>query len=150
MNGAEPQQAAQWEEALRWLAKAAEDLAAARVLAREDVLDPAAFHIQQALEKLLKALLVAAAEDVRRTHDLESLAAVAHKHWPALIPSPFPLAYLGRWYLTSRYPDLDEAPPACEEISEALGAVEALLTKARSHAPADLRPDDRPARNNDS
>jgi HEPN domain-containing protein len=106
MSGAEPPDAPQWEEARRWFAKAAEDLMAARVLAKEDVLDPAAFHVQQALEKILKGLLVAAAQDLRKTHDLETLAVLANAHWPALIPSPSPLAYISRWYLTSRYPGL--------------------------------------------
>lgn len=136
MSGAETLGAPQWEEARRWLAKAAEGIAAARVLAREGVLDPAAFHVQQALEKILKALLIAAAQDLRKTHDLETLAVLANAHWPTLVSSPLPLAYIGRWYLTSRYPGLDEAPPTRDEISEALGAVEALLAAARSRASA--------------
>lgn len=149
MSGPEPPDDPQREEARRWLAKAAEDLTAARLLAREDVLAPAAFHIQQALEKLLKALLVAAAQDVRKTHDLESLAVLANAHWPTLVPSPFPLAYIGRWYLTSRYPDLDEIPPTRDEISQASGAVEALLAEAQSQARAS-RADGKTARNSGS
>lgn len=135
MSGVDPPDAPQWEEAQRWLAKAAEDLTAARLLAREGVLDPAAFHVQQSLEKILNALLIATAQDLRRTHDLETLAGLANARWPALVPSPFPLAYIGRWYLTSRYPDLDEVSPARGEISEALAAVEALLVEARPCAP---------------
>ena len=53
MSGPEPQQLVQWEEALRWLGKAAEDLAAGRLLADAGMHDPAAFHAQQALEKVL-------------------------------------------------------------------------------------------------
>ena len=95
MSGPEPQYLVQWEEALRWLAKAAEDLAAGRLLADEGMRDPAAFHVQQALEKVLKALLVAAAEDLRKTHDLESLAQIANQHWPALIsPGSIVIAFL--------------------------------------------------------
>jgi HEPN domain-containing protein len=104
MSGGEPRDPIQWEEALRWLDKAVEDIAAASLLLRERLSAPAAFHAQQGLEKVLKALLVAAAQDLRRTHDLDALASEANKHWPSLIASPFPLAALSRWYLTSRYP----------------------------------------------
>jgi HEPN domain-containing protein len=69
MSGDEAQDLIQWREALRWLAKAAEDVAAVRILAREGVTALAALHVQQAVEKILRALLVAAREDVRRTHD---------------------------------------------------------------------------------
>jgi len=141
MSGPEPQYLVQWEEALRWLAKAAEDLAARRLLADEGMRDPAAFHVQQALERVLKALVVAAAEDLRKTHDLETLAQIANQHWPALISAPFPLAYLTRWYLTSRYPGLDDVSPSLEEISDALCAIESLIVEVGSYIPSSLRPD---------
>jgi HEPN domain-containing protein len=143
MSGPEPQYLVQWEEALRWLAKAAEDLAAGRLLADGGMRDPAAFHVQQALEKVLKALLMAAAEDLRKTHDLETLAVIANTHWPALIPAPFPLAYLTRWYLTSRYPGIDDVSPTLEEISDALRAIESLIAEVGSYVPAPLRRDGR-------
>lgn len=55
--------AAQWAEAGRWLAKADEDIAVAELALDHapPLVDPAAFHCQQAAEKILKALLVAAA-----------------------------------------------------------------------------------------
>jgi HEPN domain-containing protein len=124
MSGPEPQRLVQWEEAERWLTKAAEDLAAGRLLASGGMRDPAAFHAQQALEKVLKALLVAAAQDLRKTHDLETLSVLANKHWPTLISAPFPLAYLTRWYLTSRYPGIDDVSPTSEEISDSLQTIE--------------------------
>ncbi len=64
----------------------------ARTLLSGDQIDLAAFLVQQALEKALKALLVAAAQDVRRTHDIDALATLARAHWPQLLASPFPLA----------------------------------------------------------
>ena len=48
----------QWQEARRWLTKADEDLLAAQRLLPE-IIDQAAFHVQQAMEKTLKALMVA-------------------------------------------------------------------------------------------
>jgi HEPN domain-containing protein len=50
---------AQWTEARRWIKKANEDRRSAVLILADDppLLDPAAYHCQQAAEKLLKALL---------------------------------------------------------------------------------------------
>lgn len=100
---------AQWREALRWLGFAAEDLHVARLtLADQSILGGTAFHVQQATEKILKALLVAVAADFRRIHDVEELAEAAHRHWPHVVSSPFPLSRATSWYIDSRYPGLDD------------------------------------------
>lgn len=72
----------QWAEAALWLAKADEDIRVAGLTLAADppLVDPAAYHCQQAVEKIIKALLVAAATKVPRSHDIE-LAAPAY---PAL------------------------------------------------------------------
>jgi HEPN domain-containing protein len=92
MSEADPQFVLQWREALRWLAKADADVSGARTLLATGQSDLGAFHVQQAVEKALKALLVAAAQDVRRTHDIEQLATLARVHWAAVVPAPFALA----------------------------------------------------------
>ena len=132
MSGRAPPDPSQWEEAGLWLAKAAEDIAVAHLLLREDFVFPAAFHAQQALEKLLKGLLVAASQDIRRTHDIDDLAMAANLFWPSLIPSPFPLAELNRWYQASRYPDVDEVPASSSEIAQALREIGELMAAINS------------------
>src|SRR5437588_1599080 len=117
----------QWDEARLWIAKAAEDLAGARVLLSGGLAAPAAFHIQQATEKILKALLLAAAQDVRRVHDISTLADLARPYWPDLLPSPFPLISANQWYTTTRYPDIEEEPPTTSEVEEALRVLESLM-----------------------
>jgi hypothetical protein len=92
MSADDPQAIIQWREALLWLAKADAEIVGARTLLAGAQLDLAAFHVQQALEKALKALLVAAAQDVRRSHDIDMLATLARAYWPDLLPSPFALA----------------------------------------------------------
>ena len=69
----------QWIDAAQWFAKADEDIVMAEMaLGRElPLVDPAAFHCQQATEKIIKALLVAAAVKAPRIHDLDVLATVA-------------------------------------------------------------------------
>ena len=64
-----------------WLAKADEDRAAARCLARADhpLLLPAVFHVQQSAEKYLKALLIGKGIDFGRKHDLAYLREMAQE-----------------------------------------------------------------------
>jgi HEPN domain len=58
MSAADPQAVVQWREALLWLAKADHDISGARTLPVGGQPDLTAFHVQQALEKALKALLL--------------------------------------------------------------------------------------------
>ena len=63
--------------ALRWMEKANSDLAVARlVLQRGPEMEPwlAAYHAQQAVEKSLKALLIARSIEPSRKHDLVELS----------------------------------------------------------------------------
>ncbi len=136
MSGDDRQASVQWAEALLWLAKADEDLAAGQILLTNGLYDPAAFHVQQALEKALKALLVAAAMDILRTHDIDALAARARQHWPDVLPSPFSLAAVSQWYITSRYPEIDQTSPSPSDIAEALASVGSLVNRIRSRAGA--------------
>ena len=79
----------------------------------------AAFHLQQAVVKVLKALLVDARQEVRKTHDIDTLVAMARPHWPHLIPIQFPLSFVSYWYITSRYPSADLIAIEPAEILEA-------------------------------
>jgi HEPN domain-containing protein len=88
MSADDHQALVQWREALLRLAKAEPDIIGARTLLAGGQAELAACHVQWALEKTLKALLIAAAQDLRRTHDIDSLATLARTHWPDLLPSP--------------------------------------------------------------
>lgn len=132
MSDQPPPDPSQWEEAELWLDKATEDIAAAHLLLREEMASPASFHSQQALEKILKALLVAARQEIRRTHDIDDLSLDASRFWPTLVSAEFPLAAIGHWYLASRYPDSDEVPPSLTEIAEALADIERLMAAIRA------------------
>ena len=135
MSGNDPRQdLIQWAEAQRWLAKADEDVAAARMLLAA-LPGQAGFHIQQAVEKTLKAMLVAKSQDIRKTHDIALLAGLARPHWPALVPRPFGLARLTEWYLSSRYPELDETDPDAADVASSLAEVDALMLRVRDAAP---------------
>jgi HEPN domain-containing protein len=128
MSADDLQAVVQWREALLCLANANTDISGARTLLAGGQPDLAAFHVQQALEKALKALLVAAARDVRRTHDIDQLATLARGYWPDLVAAPFPLAAVSQWYVTTRYPDPDAVLPTIAEVGEALEAVASLIS----------------------
>ena len=68
-----------------WLACAADDLAAARVLlAQEDLTNMAAFHAQQAVEKAFKAVIEEMHLDLVRTHSLTRLYELVRVCCPAI------------------------------------------------------------------
>lgn len=119
---------AQWAEARRWIAKAEEDRRCAALVASSEppMLDPAAYHCQQAAEKLLKALLVVAAMPVPKTHDLERLAALAEAAFPVLRDAVAAVAGFTPWGTATRDPELEAdmgIMPA--DIHEALDAIDA-------------------------
>jgi HEPN domain-containing protein len=138
MSEAESSDARQWREALRWLGFADEDLRVAKsIIADPSLLGPTAFHIQQVLEKVLKALLVAAGADFRRVHDIGELAGSVHRHWPEIVPIEFPLARVTIWYALTRYPGLDQRSISAAEVAGALEAAESLFTRVMQLVPAD-------------
>lgn len=53
-----------------WLARARDDLIAARALISKKLFDLAAFHSQQSVEKSLKAVYVRRFRKLRKTHDV--------------------------------------------------------------------------------
>lgn len=60
-----------------WIAKADSDLLAGQLLSKSGPYDIVCFHAQQAIEKLLKALLAFYDQPLPRTHDLEELQRLA-------------------------------------------------------------------------
>lgn len=138
MSGTDEQDIIQWQDALRWLDRAAKDICVSRMLIQEKFISHSAFHIQQATEKTLKALLVAARRDVRKTHDLATLAVLTREHWPTLVSNPFKLDYVSRWYIVSRYPGIEEIMPGLADVKEALPKIEILFASVIAKAPPEL------------
>lgn len=95
--------------ASRWIAKADEDLGAAeRLLAIDDSLaSVVCFHSQQAVEKLIKALLVFGGVPFARTHDVIQLVQMLPQDLALSVPLA-DLAPLNRYAVEARYPIGDE------------------------------------------
>ena len=117
------------------LQKAREDLSAAQVLiATENQADHViGFHLQQAVEKALKAILAKQAIEIPRTHDLGYLIEVLAElevEIPATISSS---DWLTPWGVLFRYDDdpavaLDR-DGALEAATAAIGLAEQLVTE---------------------
>jgi HEPN domain-containing protein len=106
----------------QWFRKAEHDLQNIRNnLAAESVLtDTVCFHARQAIEKLLKGLLVANGRDISKTHDLVKLLTDVADIIPELLPFEEQLEDISEYGVGVRYPDdfydptLDEAHHAFE------------------------------------
>jgi HEPN domain-containing protein len=82
----EPEIHDRWDRVKGWIEHASEDVRIARGCLGLDppALGGAAYHCQQAVEKVLKGFLVLAGIDFRRTHDLTALGKLVLSHFPSL------------------------------------------------------------------
>jgi HEPN domain-containing protein len=135
MSASEPgSDAVQWAEARRWFGKADEDLRVAMALMKlaPPAIAAAAFHCQQAAEKILKGLLIAARRKAGKTHQLGELGTQVADAFPTLRPDLDAIGALTPWFVAMRYPDIDVGPePTAADVADALKRVRALRKKAR-------------------
>lgn len=119
--------------AAQLLAKAANDLAAARIgLDHEAPLDTVCFHVQQAAEKLLKAALAAKEVEYPFTHELRGLMELGLPHYPVLEEFTATVVDYTEFAVRLRYDDLpwvtrDEAEKAFQEVRRMQEALLPLL-----------------------
>lgn len=128
------------EEAARLLRLAERDYQSFSILANHPGGDQASacFHAQQSVEKALKAVLTLHQTDFRRTHDLETLAALIIDLGIALPVSPRELRRLNPYAVAFRYDD-QRVQLVTREDADRMAT--AILEWARSRAEqAGLRP----------
>src|SRR5947209_8005099 len=124
-----------WETALQWLEYADEDLRLiAKIASDVDLSSSAAFHCQQAAEKLAKAILVASGSNYPRTHELSELSERVIALQPQLGRLLAELSGLTEWYLAGRYPDLDYRPSRAD-IAQVLAKLLELRRQIEAYAP---------------
>ncbi len=124
------------QEALPWLGKADSDLRTAQAAL---ALDPpetetAAFHCQQAVEKCLKALLVAHDVDPPRVHDLAVLLEMCADQGHDLTGFRAAILDLNPFAVQFRYPS-EEVAPEEEEVQEGLETAESIRRQVESLLP---------------
>jgi HEPN domain-containing protein len=105
------------KEAEILLVKAAEDESAARLPGMPE--GPSGFHAQQAVEKLLKALLCQRSVKYKRTHDLDYLVTLLRDCDENLPATPLLLSQLNDFAVVYRYDALlQSAVPDRAELIE--------------------------------
>ena len=133
---------ARWEVVERWLAVAEIDrqTVAACLTADPPLRTSAAFHCQQAVEKLLKGFLVLAAKRFRKIHSLSQLGAAAQASFPDIAELVAAAENWTVWGVAYRYPlaeGPDEAAPGDDELQHALATIDALAARLRGARPHD-------------
>ena len=115
----------------QWVAKAEEDLDAAREMAARTppLRNAACFHCQQAAEKYLKALLQELGVAVPKTHDLEDLLDLLLPHDATLAPLRRSAQSLTKYAVEYRYPGLRAST---RQMLSALRVAERVRTEIRT------------------
>ena len=123
-----------------WLVKALHDWSAARKVLTPDAreLDVAGFHCQQAVEKLLKAWLLARGVEFEKTHDLRQLLrqCVALDAEFQVFRADVPP--LTMYAIAFRYPG--PAEPQRADVEQALALVERVWTFVTLRLPPEAVP----------
>ena len=112
----DPDEHLRWEEVDAWLAAARLDreAAIACLAATPPLPPPAAFHCQQAAEKLMKGFLIHAARPFRKTHDMAELVDAVAPLYPEIASLISQMQDWTRWPIAARYPqpgDVAEPEP---------------------------------------
>ncbi len=115
-----------------WLRISEKDLR--RVERFLDDQDPegAGFHLQQAVEKFLKAFLLSKGWRLQRIHDLEALLNSALVYDPSLESFREACQRITDFYIVERYPLIIEAGLTEKDVSDALHQVSGLIEKLRA------------------
>jgi HEPN domain-containing protein len=137
MSGPDP--ADVWQEVVGWLRVAGIDQRAIEVCITSvpPLSEVAAFHCQQAAEKLLKGFLVRAGIDFGKTHDLERLGQIVSRNFASVAPIEASMRDWTKWNIAYRYPEITEPDPlpTVEELTEALHLIGCLAEMLRSSGP---------------
>ena len=115
-----------------WLKKAVRDLKASELLLQEGLYEESTFHSQQAVEKALKALLLAVGILPPRTHSIERLLNMLEEKVDVSWAYEMHLPALTYYAIEVRYPS---PPVSGEEAMDMLDIAKRAVEKIRSILP---------------
>jgi uncharacterized protein len=135
-----PDPRARWQAVERWLRVAERDrrMALAALGSDPPLYDGAAFHCQQAVEKLLKGFLTLAGKRGGKSHSLEQLGVRAQQSFPDIADLVAVAHDWTKWATVYRYPE--EAPPPEPneaQIRAALDVIDRLSARLQTERPQD-------------
>ncbi|MEG2096672.1 MAG: HEPN domain-containing protein [Pseudoflavonifractor sp.] len=115
-----------------WYEKAAHDLRGAKILFQyQGGNDLVTFHCQQAIEKQLKGWLLKATNELNDGHSLVYLCRLAIQKGADLQNDLRDCAYVGQFYIETRYPSDETAPVSEKETKDCLDIAEKILAKLK-------------------
>lgn len=114
-----------------WLRLAEKDLGRVERALRDDDPELAGFCLQQAVEKFLKAFLLAHGWKLQRIHDLGRLLDEARSYDPELTRFRPACQQITDFYVIERYPLLASVGPTSEDVRHLLEAVRDLIGRIR-------------------
>ena len=92
------------DETKKWLEYADENLRSAKVLLDSELFNPCLQNVQQAVEKMLKALLVESAKKIKKTHSINELVSLLAEIGLNVDITEDECDLLDSIYLPSKYP----------------------------------------------
>jgi HEPN domain-containing protein len=87
-----------------WLTYATENLDSAKILLKQNLLNPCLQNVQQSIEKYLKALLLEKANTLRKTHSITELVRLLAEYQVDIELTEEDCDLLDSIYLPSKYP----------------------------------------------
>lgn len=118
-----------------WLRIAARDLTRVENLLMLYDAEGAAFYLQQAVEKFLKAFLLSKGWALQRIHDLEALLNVALRYDSSLERFRNSCREITMYYIVDRYPSVTDFGLTEEKVLASLNNVRELVELLRAQTP---------------
>ncbi|OHB79291.1 MAG: DNA-binding protein [Planctomycetes bacterium RBG_16_55_9] len=127
------------EQTKTWLKYADENLRSAKILLESDLFNPCLQNVQQAVEKMLKALLAEWGIKIKKTHSINELVAILNETGLRVDIEEDERDLIDSIYLPSKYPvgsvlpDFEPDVQTCKQcvaIADRLrGSIQALLSQ---------------------
>jgi HEPN domain-containing protein len=115
-----------------WLRIAQKDFARVEHLLSVEDAEAAGFYLQQAVEKFLKAFLIASGWRLERVHDLEVLLNAAIAYDRSLEPFREVCQKITGFYFIERYPDVAGESLAEDDVRRAMEQVRTLIETVKA------------------
>lgn len=112
-----------------WLNRARSDLALAQQQASNVYLEDLCFHVQQAAEKAIKAVLICQNVEFPYIHDLQRLLQLVAQAGGEVSPEVQQAETLTRFAVVNRYPGFG-TPPSTQEYDKTLRCAQSVLSWA--------------------
>lgn len=92
------------EQTEKWLAYADDNLQSAKLLFENQLFNPCLQNVQQAVEKMLKAVLIEYGIKIKKTHSINALVMILTEHGQKVDISEDERDLLDSIYIPSKYP----------------------------------------------